>query len=80
MSKIDAYLDGKYFNTYWGDGVIITSPIGSTGYNMSAMGPIIYPLSDVFVSRQFVLIVLLKDRYFCQNNTLLVLKIAFQMI
>lgn len=48
MSKIDAYLDGKYFNTYWGDGVIITSPIGSTGYNMSAMGPIIYPLSDVF--------------------------------
>jgi len=47
-AKIDAFLDGKYFNTYFGDGVIICSPTGSTAYNMSANGPIIYPLSDVF--------------------------------
>ncbi|CZE49226.1 NAD(+) kinase [Campylobacter geochelonis] len=48
MSKVDTYLNGKYFNTYYGDGVIVSSPAGSTAYNMSANGPIIYPLSNVF--------------------------------
>ncbi|NLK66811.1 MAG: NAD(+) kinase [Campylobacteraceae bacterium] len=48
MSKVDAYLNGKYFNTYYGDGVIVSSPVGSTAYNMSANGPIIYPLSKTF--------------------------------
>lgn len=46
--KIDAYLNDKFFNTYLGDGVIVCSPAGSTAYNMSANGPIIYPLCDVF--------------------------------
>lgn len=48
MSKVDAYLDDEYFNTYYGDGVIVSSPVGSTAYNMSANGPIIYPMSKVF--------------------------------
>ena len=48
MSRVDAYLNDKYFNTYYGDGVIVSSPVGSTAYNMSANGPIIYPLSDAF--------------------------------
>lgn len=48
MSKIDAFLNGKYFNTYFGDGIIVSSGIGSTAYNMSAFGPIIFPESDVF--------------------------------
>lgn len=46
MSSVDAYLNGRKFNSYYGDGVIISSPIGSTAYNMSAGGPIIYPLSS----------------------------------
>ncbi len=46
MSKVDAYLDGKQFNSYYGDGVIVSSAIGSTAYNMSAGGPILYPLSN----------------------------------
>lgn len=48
MSKVDAYLDDEYFNTYYGDGVIVSSPVGSTAYNMSSNGPIIYPMSKVF--------------------------------
>ncbi|MCI6988736.1 MAG: NAD(+)/NADH kinase [Campylobacter sp.] len=48
MSNIDAYLNDEYFNTYIGDGVIISSPSGSTAYNMSANGPIIHPTSEVF--------------------------------
>ncbi|MDO5045872.1 NAD(+) kinase [Campylobacter sp.] len=48
MTHVEALLNGKDFNSYFGDGVLISTPIGSTAYNMSANGPIIYPLSDVF--------------------------------
>ncbi|EAU00778.1 NAD(+) kinase [Campylobacter curvus] len=48
MTQIEACLNGKYFNYYFGDGVIIATPVGTTAYNMSANGPIIYPLSEVF--------------------------------
>lgn len=48
MTHVEALLNGKDFNSYFGDGVLICTPIGSTAYNMSANGPIIYPLSDVF--------------------------------
>lgn len=48
MAKIDAFLNRKYFNTYYGDGVIVSSAVGSTAYNMSANGSIVYPLCDVF--------------------------------
>ncbi|EGK8156451.1 NAD(+) kinase [Campylobacter fetus] len=47
-SNIEAFLNSKYFNSYFGDGVIISSAMGSTAYNMSAGGAIIYPLCDVF--------------------------------
>ena len=46
--SVEAFLNGKFFNSYFGDGVIISTPIGSTAYNMSVGGAIIYPLSDVF--------------------------------
>ncbi|MGG7047653.1 MULTISPECIES: NAD(+) kinase [unclassified Campylobacter] len=48
IAKVEAFLNGKYFNTYFGDGIIASTPVGSTAYNMSAGGAIIYPLSDVF--------------------------------
>ena len=48
MAKIDGYLNDKFFNTYLGDGIIVSSAMGSTAYNMSANGPIIYPMSSVF--------------------------------
>lgn len=46
--SVEAFLNDKIFNSYFGDGVIIATPVGSTAYNMSAGGAIIYPLSDVF--------------------------------
>ena len=48
MTHIEALLNEKYFNSYYGDGVIVATPAGTTAYNMSANGPIIYPLSEVF--------------------------------
>ena len=48
MVKIDAYIDGEWFNTYRGDGLIISTPTGSTAYNLAAGGPVIYPLTKAF--------------------------------
>lgn len=48
IAHIDAFLNGKHFNSYFGDGVIVSSAVGSTAYNMSSGGAIIYPLCDVF--------------------------------
>jgi len=49
MIKIDASIDDDWFNTYRGDGLIISTPTGSTAYNLSLGGPIVYPLSTVFI-------------------------------
>ena len=49
MIHLDVSVDNKAFNTYYGDGVIISTPTGSTAYNLSAGGPILFPLVKVFV-------------------------------
>jgi len=49
MIKIHTYLNGEFLNSYWADGLIIATPTGSTGYNMSCNGPILFPESSSFV-------------------------------
>jgi NAD+ kinase len=48
MIHIDTLVDGKSFNTYYGDGVVVSTPTGSTAYNLSAGGPVLFPLTKVF--------------------------------
>lgn len=48
MIRIDTLVDDKAFNTYYGDGVIVSTPTGSTAYNLSAGGPVMFPLTNVF--------------------------------
>lgn len=48
MIHIETLVDSKPFNTYYGDGVIVSTPTGSTAYNLSAGGPVLFPMSNVF--------------------------------
>lgn len=48
MIHIETLIDSQSFNTYYGDGVIVSTPTGSTAYNLSAGGPVLFPMSNVF--------------------------------
>lgn len=43
------YVNGEYLNTFRADGIIISTPTGSTGYNMSAGGPIVDPKAQMML-------------------------------
>jgi NAD+ kinase len=49
MIVIHTYIDDYYLNSYWGDGLIISTPTGSTGYSLSCGGPIVFPHSGNFI-------------------------------
>jgi len=48
MIHVETLVDSKAFNTYYGDGIIVSTPTGSTAYNLSAGGPVLFPLTNVF--------------------------------
>tara|TARA_B110000008_G_scaffold279760_1_gene328473 strand:- start:1498 stop:2376 length:879 start_codon:yes stop_codon:yes gene_type:complete len=49
MITITTYLNDKFLNSYWADGLIISTPTGSTGYSLSCGGPIVMPGSNNFI-------------------------------
>lgn len=49
MITVHASLDDKYLNSYWSDGLIVSTPTGSTAYSLSCGGPIVTPGCKVHI-------------------------------
>jgi len=49
MITVHVYVDGEFLNSYWADGLLVSTPTGSTAYSLSVGGPIIVPQSGNFI-------------------------------
>src|SRR5258707_1636391 len=49
MITVHVHVDGELLNSYWSDGIILSTPTGSTGYSLSCGGPPVYPQAENFI-------------------------------
>jgi NAD+ kinase len=49
LIAIHVTINDEYLTSYWSDGLIISTPTGSTAYSLSLGGPLVTPLSEIFI-------------------------------
>ena len=49
MIVVHTYINGEFLNSYWADGILVSTPTGSTAYSLSCGGPVVMPNSNNFV-------------------------------
>ncbi len=49
LASIDAFINGNFLCSYKGDGIVVSTPTGSTAYSLAISGPIVYPTLSLFI-------------------------------
>lgn len=49
MIRVEVFVDGELLNAYWADGLVVSTPTGSTGYSLSCGGPLVHPRSESII-------------------------------
>ncbi len=76
MITIETWLDDEYLTAYWADGLIISTPTGSTGYSLSCGGPVITPATKALAITPIAPHNLNARPLIIKDNTKIVLKVS----
>jgi len=76
MIVVHVYINDQFLNSYWSDGLIISTPTGSTGYSLSVGGPIVAPGSENFIIAPIATHNLTVRPFVIPDNSIIKLKVT----